>query len=101
MRLSFQVASSSFNRAAHAAQATGSLNRRWRIIRPYRLNVVCLIVFERQGRLGVGLEGTIFYLVLLSISCSSTGIVNRRSFVDLTRCVRTINCINNIVYAAV
>jgi hypothetical protein len=39
MRLSFQAASSSFNWAAHAAQAAGSLNRRWRIIRPYRLNV--------------------------------------------------------------
>jgi hypothetical protein len=46
MRLSLQAASSSFNCTAYAAQAAGSLNRRWRIIRPYRLNVVCLIMFE-------------------------------------------------------
>jgi hypothetical protein len=46
MRLSLQAASSSFNCTAYAAQAAGGLNRRWRIIRPYRLNVVCLIMFE-------------------------------------------------------
>jgi hypothetical protein len=65
MRLRLQAASSSFNCAAYAAQAAGSLNRRWRIIRPYRLNVVCLIMFETGTVGGIRLERTIF------ISCCS------------------------------
>jgi hypothetical protein len=35
MHLSLQEASSTFNCAAFAAQAEGSLNRRWTIVRPY------------------------------------------------------------------
>jgi hypothetical protein len=60
--LSLQEASSTFNCAAYATQAAGSLNRRWRIVRPYGLYVVCL----RHERLGVGLEGDHFF-----ISCRS------------------------------
>jgi hypothetical protein len=50
MHLSLQEASSTFNCAAYASLAAGSLNRRWTIVRPDRLKVVCL----RHGRLGVG-----------------------------------------------
>jgi hypothetical protein len=60
MRLSLQAASSSFNCTAYAAQAACSLNRRWRIIRPYRLNVVCLIMFE-TGTVG-GRDGKDHFL---------------------------------------
>jgi hypothetical protein len=99
MRLSLQAASSSFNCTAYAVQAAGSLNRRWRIIRPYRLNVVCLIMFE-TGTVG-GRAGKDHLLSRAALSCSSTRIVNRSFFVDLTRCFCTINCIYNIVYAAI
>jgi hypothetical protein len=64
MRLNLQEASNTFNCAAYAAQAAGSLNRHCRIVRPYRLDVVCL----RHGRLGAGLEGDHFFVYLVQLS---------------------------------
>jgi hypothetical protein len=80
MRFSLHAASSSFNCAAYAAQAAGSLNRRWRIIRPNRLNVVCLILFE-TGTVG-GRAGKDHFLSRAALSCSSTRIMNRSFFLS-------------------
>jgi hypothetical protein len=63
------------------------------------LNGVYLIIFE-TGTIG-GRAGRTIFSSRAALSCSSTRIVNRSFFVDLTRCVCTKNCIYNIVYAAV